>query len=236
MADIITEVSLPSKGLIYSKETKWQNQLKAPRLRDRGLADTSRKFKLQANILDNTLVQPLGMSAYDLHTADFIYLNMRQRQLSKGAAPYRILVKCKNCEKLHKVEVDLSDLPIITLSEKPKTEYKTLSEEVIHYTFVTPRILDEAEINARLFKEEYPEVELSEDSLKTQEFLRLIIQDVDGKKLTKAMMTDFIQSMYIEDTDGLFSEAYKADFGVQFRKEIQCECGKTIVFDVPTGN
>ena len=236
MADIITEVSLPSKGLIYNKEMTWQNQLKAPRLRDRGLADTTRKFKLQSNILDNTLVQPLGISAYDLHTADFIYLNMRQRQLSKGSAPYRILVKCKNCSKLHKVEVDLSDLPVVVLENKPKLEYETRSGEIVHYTFVTPRVIDNADINAKLFREEYPDIELDEEALKTQEFLRLIIQDIDGKKLTKAMMTDFIQSMYIEDTDELFNIATQANFGVQFRKELECDCGKTVVFDIPTGN
>ena len=235
MTDIITEVTLPSKGLIYSKEIEWQNQLKAPRLRDRGLADSTRKLKLQANILDNTLVKPLGISAYDLHTADFTYLNMRQRQLSKGAAPYRVLVKCKKCGKLHKVEVDLSALKVNLLKDKPKYTMETISGDIINFTFVTPRILDDSVVNALLFREEYTEVEMDEESLKTQEFLRLIIKDVNGQKLSYARMTDYIGSMYISDIDELLKKARETDFGIDFLQSFPCDCGNTVVYEVPVG-
>jgi len=235
MADIITEVSLPSRGLLYSKEIQWQNQLKAPRLKDRGLADSTRRLKLQANILDNTLVQPLGISAYDLHTADFIYLNLRQRQLSKGATPYRVLVRCKKCGKIHKVDVDLSTLDIKYLTEKPDYTMETSSGDVLTFTFVTPRILDDSVINAESYRETYPEVELDEETLKTQEFLRLLIKEVNGKRLTYAQMTDYITSMYISDVDLLLSKAREADFGVDFIQSFPCDCGNTVVYEVPVG-
>lgn len=235
MADIITEISLPSKGLVYGKEVQWQNQLRAPRLKDRGLADTTRRFKLQANILDNTLVQPLGISAYDLHTVDFTYLNMRQRQLSKGAAPYKILVKCSNCGKLHKVDVDLANLEIKTLKEKPNYMFEASSGDVIEYTFITPRILDDSIVNALAFREEYPDCDLDDGTLKTQEFLRLIIKTINGKKLTYAQLTNYISEMYIDDIENILKKSESADWGIQFRQELKCDCGKTIIYDVPTG-
>lgn len=235
MTDIITEVTLPSKGLIYSKEIEWQNQLKAPRLRDRGLADSTRKLKLQANILDNTLVKPLGISAYDLHTADFTYLNMRQRQLSKGAAPYKVLVKCKKCGKLHKVDINLADLKVNLLKDKPDFTLETAAGDKINFTFVTPRILDDSVVNAALFREEYPEVEMDEESLRTQEFLRLIIKDINGQKLSYARMTDYISSMYMFDVDELMKRAREVDFGVDFLQSFPCDCGNTVVYEVPVG-
>lgn len=235
MADIITEVNLPSRGLIYTQEVKWQNQLKAPRLKDRGLADSTRKLKLQANILDNTLVESLGISAYDLHTADFIYLNMRQRQLSKGAAPYRVVVRCRKCGKMHKVDVDLDKLEIKTLKEKPSYEFTTITEDKITYTFITPRILDDAVVNAMTFREQYPEVEMDEETLRTQEFLRLVIKEVNGKRKSYAQMTDYISSMYMVDVDALVLLANSTDFGVDFLQTLQCECGNRVEYEVPIG-
>lgn len=235
MADIITEVSLPSRGLIYSKEIQWENQLRAPRLKDKGLADTTRKFKLQANILDNTLEQPLGISAYDLHTADFTYLNMRQRQLSKGGKPYKILVRCKGCGKIHKIDVDLSQLDVVALKEKPEYVFETTNGEKIRYNFITPRILDDSVSKAASFREEYPEIELDDGSLKTQEFLRLIIKEVEGKRLTYPQMTEFISLMYIDDVDALIYQAGIAEWGIQFTKELTCDCGKLVVYEIPVG-
>lgn len=235
MAEIITEISLPSKGLIYNKNIQWQNQLRAPRLKDKGLADTTRKLKLQANILDNTIVQPLGISAYDLHVADFTYLNMRQRQLSKGATPYKVLVKCKGCGKTHKISIDLSTLEIKTLKDVSDFKFTTLDNDIVTYTFLTPRILDDAVTNAIAFGEEYPDTDLDESSLKTQEFLRLLIKEVNGTKLTYARMTDFISSMYLDDVDTLISLAQTFDWGIQLLQEFKCSCGKQIIYEVPVG-
>lgn len=235
MADIITEVGLPSKGLLYDKEIQWQNQLKAPRLRDKGLADSTRKLKLQAGILDSTLVQPLGISAYDLHVIDYIYLNMRQRQLSKGSAPYRILVRCKKCEKIHRVPIDLSQLEVVTLKDKPNYTITTMDGDEVVFTFTTPRILDDLIDNAKAFREEYEDTTLSLDYLQTQEYLRLIIKSVNGQKITYAQMTNFIENLYMDDSKEILERSRTGDFGVQFIQSFQCDCGNTVVYEIPIG-
>lgn len=237
MSDIITEVKLPSSGLLYSEKINPNNQLRAPRLRDKGLADTTRKLKLQANILDKTLVQPLGMSAYDLHTADFVYLNMRQRQLSKGAKPYKIMVRCSraSCGKVHTLDIRLDEIEVKYLKKIPEFEFNTSEGNLIKYNFITPRIMEESRTNALEFKEQYPDTDCGLEALETQEFLRLLIDKVDGKALTYAQKTDFISNMLLEDVDAFLETVSSFDFGLQFRRSFTCSCGKKIVYDLPTG-
>lgn len=234
MPDIVTTVSLPSQGKLYDKQIQWQNQLRAPRLRDRGLGDTTRKLKLQASILDKTLVQPLGISAYDLHTADFVYLNMMQRQLSKGGAPYKISVTCSKCGHVHDLDIDLSTLEIKPLTEASVLEYKTLDDHELVLTFITPRMLDECIDKAKEFKEEFKDTDMSFEDLKTQELLRFIIKTVDGQRLSYDRMTNFISNMYSDDVDGAFEVVKNFDFGVQFTQKTECAgCGKKIVYTLP---
>ena len=231
--DIIEEVQLPSKGLVYDKEIAWKNRLRAPRLCDKGLGDMTRKNQLQANILDKTLVESLGISAYDLHYADFIYLNFKQRQLTMGNKPFKIQVKCSNpkCQVLHKLDIDLSEIDIKFLEEKPEYLYTTLDGDEIEYTFATPRIFDDAKVNSEEFKETYPETEVD---TQFQELLRLLIKRVNGGKKTYSQMTAFISNLYMSDIMEILNNATNVDFGLNLDKSIKCpNCGKRIDFTIP---
>lgn len=232
--DIITEFELPSKGLVYGKEVKWKNRIRAPRLSDKGIGDTTKINLLQANILDKTILEPLGISAYDLHSADFLYLNLVQRLLAKGNKPYRIHAVCPNrrCNNDNVIDFDLTQLNPKYLEEAPKYEYKTLDDNVIEYTYLTPRAFDEIRESVIDFKETYPE---ADTDINTQEILRKIIVRVDGKKPTYSQMTEYIQSLQISDVDELLTLVMTPDFGLNLNKQkCKCtKCGKTFEYDLP---
>jgi ribosomal protein S27E len=229
--DLIDEVVLPSKGLVYDKEIKWSNRLRAPRLCDRGIGDLTKKNKLQASILDKTLLEPLGMSAYDLHTADFLYLNFMQRQIAKAGQPYKIKVKCENCRSEQIIDFDLKNLKVNYLSERPEYIFKTLNGEEIEYTFLTPRKIDDAKEASELYKEEFPG---AEQDVELQELLRSVILKVDGVKPTHSQMTDFINNMYTEDSDRFIEKLMDINFGLDLHQSVRCpKCGKTIKFILP---
>lgn len=238
MPDIVTEVTLPSNGKLYSPEVAWKNQLRAPRLRDSGFGDTTRKLKLQASILDKTLVQPLGMSTYDLHTADFVYLNYIQRKLSKGGQPYVVALKCPFCGREFSVTIPLDELEVKPLEEAPQLSYTTLEGKELVLKYITPRMLDESIDKAREFATTYKETELDDGALRTQELLRFVIKSIDGKVLTEAQMTQFIQNLYKDDIDSIFDTVNNFDFGLQTFRTQECEnkrCKKKIMFRVPVG-
>lgn len=229
--DLIEEVVLPSKGLVYDKEIKWSNRLRAPRLCDKGIGDLTKRNKLQASILDKTLLEPLGMSAYDLHTADFLYLNFVQRQIAKAGAPYKIKIKCQKCGEEQLVDFNLDNVKVNYLSEKPEYKYTTLDGSEIEYTYLTPRKIDEAKEAADLYKEEFPG---ADQDIQLQELLRSIILKVDGVKPTHSQMTDFINNLYVEDSDRLLEKIMNIDFGLDLNQTAKCsKCGKTINFILP---
>lgn len=229
--DLIEEVVLPSKGLVYNKEIKWTNRLRAPRLCDKGIGDMTKVNKLQASILDKTILEPLGMSAYDLHTADFLYLNFMQRQIAKAGKPYKIRIKCQHCGAEQDIEFDLNSLKINYLKEKPTYEFKTLDGEVIEYTYLTPRKIDEAKEKAELYREEYPE---DDRDVELRELLKSVILKVDGVKPTNSQLVDFIDNLYIDDSNEFLAQLMDVKFGIDLNQTAKCsKCGKTIKYILP---
>lgn len=230
--DIITEFELPSRGLVYGKEVKWKNRIRAPRLSDKGIGDTTKLNLLQATVLDKTILEPLGISAYDLHSADFLYLNLVQRLLSKGKKPYKIHSICPKCKTENSIDFDLTQLNPVVLKEKPKYEYTTLDDNVIEFTYLTARAFDEIRENVLEFKETYPE---TDTDVNTQEILRKIIVRVDGNRPTYSQMTEFIQSLQISDIDELLTQVFHPNFGLDLTKnKHKCsKCGKVFEYDLP---
>lgn len=230
-ASITKEFKLPSCGILYGKAIKWENILRAPRLCDRGFGEIVRKNKLQASILDKTIVEPLGMSTYDLHPADFIYLNFIQRQLLKGDAPYKVEVICKSCGKKHSLDISIDSIEI-----KPLTAYTepvlTLQDGTeVTVTYTTPRILDSVQSAVEDFKEAYPE---ADTDVETQELLRKIIVKVNGEKMTYAQMTSFIQNLLITSVEEILEASITYDWGVQLLRKHKCDaCGRNIMFNLP---
>lgn len=231
--DLIEEFTLPSKGLVYDKEIKWQNRIRAPRLKDKGIGDLTKKNKLQAGILDKTILEPLGISAYDLHTADFLYLNFKQRHLSSASKPYKVRVKCPFCQTQQDLDVDLGNIKINYLQEKPSYEFTTMDGETLKYTYLTPRKIDEAQEAADLFKEEYPE---TDQDVQLQELLRAVIVSIDGVKPTHSQMIDFISNMYIEDSEKFLTELTTVNFGLDLNQSAKCSnpnCNRPFNYILP---
>ena len=238
MPDLVTEVMLPSRGKVYSQEIVWENQLRAPKLKDRGFGDSASALKIQASVLDKTLVTPLGMSTYDLHPADFAYLNWRQRQLTKGNAPYIFSVACPKCGKRHRIEFDLSTLPVKEYDESEPLDltYTTRSGDELTLTFITPRMTDECKTKARAFLEENKESKLPFETVRIRELVKMIIQTVNGKVYTDARANSYIEELYMEDITEIMNKASAVPFGLQSRQEFDCldqDCGGKIIYYVP---
>lgn len=229
--DLIEEVTLPSQGLVYDNQITWKNRLRAPRLMDRGIGDLTRKNMLQAGILDKTLLEPLGISAYDLHVADFIYLNFMQRQISKGDKPYLVKVKCAACKREQEADIPLSEIKIKKLKEKPSYVFTTSDKQDIEYSYMTPKIFDLAKENADQFKEDFPE---ANQDVYLQELLRLVIKTIDGQKLTYSQITGAIGNLLLSDVDALLVKIMTYDFGLDLEQSVKCtNCGKKIIFNLP---
>lgn len=224
------EFELPSRGKCYDKEIKWRNILRAPKLKDRGFGDILKKNQIQASILDKTIEEDLGMSTYDLHPADFVYLNFIQRRLLKGDEPYKIRVKCRNCGKEDDVDIPLEEIEITTLKEYSHQEVM-MGDTKIVVRFATPRILDAVGQEVELFREEFPD---AEGDLEMQEYLRKVIVSVDDKRLSYPQMTSFIQNLFLTTAEEILEKSLQYEWGMQLiRKHICSACGKVMTYNLP---
>lgn len=231
--DLIEEVHLPSEGVIYKTQIEPDNRIRAPRLSDRGIGDLSRKNRIQADVLNKTLLNPLGMDAYDLHISDFTYLNLRQRMAAKGSE-MDLTVRCGHCGFTENITVDLSELRINPAKTPFDLTYTMKTGEELELRFFTPRILDSIRTNIDKFKDQFPE---ATQDISLQETCRALIVSVNGETKTYSQMTSFLLNSYEVDLVAIIDKAAATNFGPVLTQRRKCsKCGQEIVYSVSPDN
>lgn len=124
----VTEVyTLPSKGILYSKEgsefpsdvtirsmTTFEEKM---RLGNQGF------WKTMCSILDAVVTSPEAFDAQYMTTFDFYFLMYKMRTVSYGPT-YRVTVTCPHCGKEIVCKVNLDDLKVNYLDENFKEPFK----------------------------------------------------------------------------------------------------------------
>lgn len=227
--DLIEEFNLPSEGKIYQKEIPATYSIRAPRLSDRAIGNTSSKNKIQSEVLLRCLDPKPEVIPYDWHTSDYTMANLAQRKAARGSMmPLRVI--CRNCKTVQDIEVNLDEVKIT----KPKLPfdltYKTASGEVVELKFFTPRILDQIKYNVKKYKEDFPE---ADQDVSLQETVRAIVVSIDGEILPYSQMTNWLMNCYEVDLNGMVEKALATNFGpVLIRKEICKNCGNLITYSI----
>lgn len=234
--DLIEEFTLPSGGSIYGKEVNPSGRIRAPRLCDKGIGDLSRRNKIQAETLNKTILEPgIGIDCYDLHTSDFVYLNMIQRMASRGK-DMDLTVTCGKCGRKHQVTVDLSKVEIKKPNLPFDLTYETHDGDTLKLRFFTPRLLDQIRENTENFKEEFP---AATQDVGLQELCRALIVEVNGEKRPHSWMTSYLLNSYEVDLMGIVNKVTATNFGPSLIRKMKCEnsrCKSEIVYSISPDN
>lgn len=227
--DLIEEFSLPSEGKIYSKQIPVTYSIRAPRLSDRAIGNTSSKNKIQSEVLLRCLEPKPEIVPYDWHTSDYTMANLAQRKAARGSKmPLRVI--CRNCQTAQDIEVDLDEVKIT----KPKLpfdlEYTTAVGEKVSLRFFTPRILDQIKYNIKKYKEDYPN---ADQDIGLQETVRAIVVSVDGETLPYSKMTNWLMNCYEVDLNGMVDKVVATNFGpVLIKRDVCPNCGNIITYSI----
>ena len=234
--DLIQEFSLPSKGKIYQGEVRAEGRIRAPRLCDKGIGDLSRRNKIQAEVLNKTILDPgLGIDAYDLHVGDYTYLNLIQRIVSRGK-DMKLTVTCPYCGATKEITIDLSEVKINPPKLPLDLTYETRSGDRIQLRFYTPRLLDNIRYNTEKFKEDFPD---ATQDVGLQESARALIVSVNDEKLTYSQMTNYLLNSYEMDLIDMVEKAVNTGFGPVLVQSTTCSnraCRKKITFSISPDN
>ena len=109
---IVTEpYSLPSQGKIYSRQVNPEVQLTSMTTRHEllRLSPSEKSYENLAKVLDECIVNDLGISAYDLCMGDFSYLLYKLRAVTYGPELTFISTSPK-CHKRHEVKINIYEL------------------------------------------------------------------------------------------------------------------------------
>lgn len=226
---------LPSKGLIYDKPINAVVELRSMTTRDemKRLSPTKTPYKLLSEIIEDCMIIKPDIHVYDMCIGDYEYLLHKLRVVTYGPE-YKILVQCPSCGAVNEQVIDLDSLKVL---EFDADEFKSLqtvhlpkSDKTVTLKIQTPRMLDDIELRKEEFKKKNKDVTIDPTLMIT---LQLVIDTVDGVKMSYTDLESFINKLPAKDTNVILNTMKKMNgkVGLDTTFEVPCDqCG----FDVLT--
>lgn len=222
--------TLPSRGKIYSKPVSEQVKLRSMTLEEemQRLSHTETPYKTLCDIIDACMVEPIGISSYDMHLGDYQFLLHRLRVVTYGSN-YSMSTICPICGRQNKSSINLDEIPTFSLDtdEKLKEFNNALTitlpknGNVIKLKFQTPRDMDEIMQESKDFSEKNPDIKLNMEYLYN---LQHMIDAVDGKKVTPVLLDIFLRKLPMADSNAIIRAASKINDKVGIDNVVKNVC------------
>lgn len=226
----ITETyDLPSKGLIYDgKEIKTEVKLRSMTTMEemRRQSQSQRPLKVLADIIDDCMVDKVGISCYDMCIGDYEFLLHKLRIVTYGPE-YEMIVECQACNNVEEIKYDLSQEKVLDFNIDEFKELLTLklpkSQRIVGLRYQTPRILDEIEIRTAEFNRKNKDAGYDPRKLIT---LQYAIESVDGERLSGLQLEDFIKTLPAADANVLEARIGKINKQIGLDSAFTYKCAR----------
>lgn len=223
--------TLPSQGLVYDKQVAPEVHLSSMTTRHemQRLAFSKSPNKPMCDILDDCLIDDIGISAYDMCSGDYQFLLFKLRIVTYGKD---IVIEdtCPHCGEISEVTIDLNTLENNSNIEDFKkyqkfTLPKTGKEITLNYQ--TPRMLDDI-IKSMEDYSDRTKMNVVDQSLAFA--IQGMVKEVDGVVPDPILFEEWVKNLPMMDTNTITAYAEKMDraIGVNTELEIKCDrCGGT---------
>ena len=161
---IQNEFVLPSLGKVYEKEINPNFKLRSMTTVEemKRLNHSEKPNKNIAEIIDDCLVEDIGISAYDLCLPDFQYMLHKLRLVTYGPM-YKLTSNCPWCGSTNINNVDLDDLKLVEFDDEIFSKYSEfelpVTHKIIRLRMQTPRILDNISTKVKDTRKKNPDFE-----------------------------------------------------------------------------
>lgn len=215
---IAEEYTLPSLGKVYSENVNPVVKLRSMTTEHemKRLAPSERGYQNICEVIDDCIVNDIGISAYDLCLADYQFLLHKLRIVTYGS-DYKTSVQCPYCGSIQENVIDLSNLEVTNFEESDFTKYTEFvlpkTKKKITIKMQTPRMTDDIKVRSKELSRK------SNNSAGDTAFLftlQQIIDTVDGIKLDPIQKEDFVRNLPMMDTNYIVkhSEKLVESFGI----------------------
>ena len=230
-------VSLPSKGLLYSKEDCPTGVLdiRAMTTGDESLMQGATKDNVDIKM--NKMIHGCIQSGWNtslgrMSVADRMFLLYRLRILTHGGE-YTFSVECSKCDEESNYRIDLDKLPITVPADgvvEPLYITLPICKKRIGWRFL--RVDDEAE--ARVYKKQHKQRGGQYDPTHVFQFARRIVS-IDGEEdIPFEQLFTFVSKMHAKDSRQWEKNIAQYSMGVETQIEVTCrECGRSHIIDLP---
>lgn len=213
MADftIAQDYTLPSEGKVYGQDVTPNVKLRSMTTVEemKRLNHSDKPYKVMSEIMDDCLVEKIGISAYDLCIADYQYLLHKLRVVTYGT-DYKLSSTCPYCGTVNTHTINLDELSTMPFDED---EYKKYSEFIlpvcqkkIKLRMQTPRMLDDISSKAKEYRRKNPQAHGDSAFLFTLESL---IDTIDDERVERFKILPFVQKLSMKDTNHIIKSAQK---------------------------
>lgn len=232
--------TLPSHGKIYGGKVSPTVKLRSMTVEEemQRLSHSDNVYKTLCDIIDACMVEPIGISSYDMHIGDYQFLLHKLRVVTYGSN-YPTTSICPICGRTNKTKINLDDLKTIELDTDEKVEQFNKLTEVelpnaknkLRIRFQTPRDLDEIAAEERAFAEKSPDSKMNINYLYT---LRHLVETVDGKKINNVSLDIYLRKLTMMDSNLIMQRGIKlnSEVGIDTKIENKCanpKCGAKYV-------
>jgi hypothetical protein len=233
---IANEYTLPSHGQVYNQEINPTFKLRSMTTLEemKRLNHSDKPNKNLAEIVDDCLLEPIGISAYDLCIPDFQYVLHKLRIVTYGPT-YKLSSNCPWCSSNNINSVNLDELNFKEFDYDTYMKYSDFelpsSKVNVRIKMQTPRMLDNISTKIKEIKRKNPMFEGDPTLLCTLEYM---IESIDDRVPEKFKLPEIIKKLPMMDTNYILKSAEKLNesFGLDKSLEHTCSvCG----FDY-TGN
>lgn len=207
---IAEDFTLPSLGKIYpvtvNPNIKLRSMTTAEEMKRLSVSDTP--FKVFCEIIDDCMIQPCGISSYDMCVGDYQYLIQKLRIVTYGP-DYKLTSTCPYCGIQNTDVVDLDTFEVDEYSDDLNELFAItlpVSKKQVEINYQTPRMLDN--INKRK-REILKKSGKDADDPSLVLTLQAIIKTVDGQPLNVITSDNFVRSLNMRDVNKILNAANK---------------------------
>ena len=223
---IANEYTLPSQGKVYDKEINPTFKLRSMTTVEemKRLNHSDKPNKNIAEIIDDCLIENIGISAYDLCVPDFQYMLHKLRIVTYGPE-YKLSSSCPWCASTNVNTIDLDDLKLVEFDDSIFSKYSEFelpyTKKIIKLKMQTPRILDNIATKVKDVRKKTPDFQGDPAFLFT---LEAMIDTIDGTTPDRFKVMDFIRKLPMMDTNYILKSAEKLNESFGLGKNIEHTC------------
>ena len=217
---------LPSKGKIYKQNVNPQIHLRSMTTEEemRRLAYSELPYKPLCDVIDACLIEPIGISSYDLCLGDYQYLLHRLRVVTYGPE-YPSASVCPICGQVNRQTLNLDEVAIIPFNEEEFNNLLLVNlpgcNKQVKLKVMTPRDIDEIVKEEKEFTAKNPDNTININYLLT---LRHSIDSVNDQHLDKIKLDIFLRKLNMRDTNLIYKTMNKLEEKVGLDTRIQNKC------------